>query len=101
MALVESKDSGPFVEGLEGAHPADTEQDPLAEAVLGAAAGEPVRHLAEVIGVLVDVGVKKVELDAADVSDPDAGGQVLAAEVDRDPVPSTGARAMAWGSMPG
>ena len=79
------EDLGLLVQCLEGAHPADAEQDFLAEAVLSAAAVKPVGDFTQVIGVIVDVGVQKVQLHPADVRHPDAGRQDLPAEVDGDP----------------
>ena len=72
-------------EGLEGPHPADAEQDLLAEAVLGAPAVEPVGDCPQVVVVLVDVGVEQVQLDPPDVGQPDLGRQGLAGQVDGDP----------------
>ena len=71
VALVGVEHLGVDAERVERPHAADAEEDLLAQAVLGVAAVEPVGDLAQVVGVLVDVGVEQVERDAADVGPPD------------------------------
>lgn len=65
--------------GAHGTHPADAEQHLLEEAVVAAAAVEPVGDVAFARGVLLDVGVEEEERDAADPGQPDAGVQGAAA----------------------
>ena len=74
-----------IAERVEGPHPADAEEDLLAQAVLGVAAVEAVGDRADVGRVLVDVGVEQVERDAADLGLPDPGDEGLAGQVDLDP----------------
>ena len=64
--------------GTEGADAADAEQQLLEQPVLGGAAVQPVGHVAELAGVLLDVGVEQQQRDAADLGDPDAGVQGVA-----------------------
>ena len=73
VALVGVEHLGVDAERLEGPDAADAEEDLLAEAVLDVAAVEPVGDPAQVIGVLVDVGVEQVERDAPDVGPPHLG----------------------------
>ena len=63
---------------------ADAEQQLLAQPVLAGAAVEPVGHAAEVVGVLLDVGVEQQQRHPADVGDPDPGHQ-LGVVVEGDP----------------
>ncbi|WP_343043574.1 hypothetical protein [Nocardioides piscis] len=66
-------------------HPAHPEEQLLAQAVLGVPAIQPVRHVAVVLRVLLDVGVEEQQRDAAHVGDEDAGEQVWSARHgDRD-----------------
>ena len=60
-------------ERVEGPHAADAEQDLLAETVLRAPAVEAVGDFAQFVGVLVDVGVEQVQLDAPDAAPPRSG----------------------------
>ena len=61
--------------GPDGADPADAEQQFLAQPVLGAAAVEPVGHLALGGLVLLHVGVEQQQRNPADLGDPDLSGQ--------------------------
>ncbi len=95
MALVGVEDlrlgrAGEPAEGTQRADAADTEQQLLAQPVLAGAAVEPVGHLAEVVGVLLDVGVEEQQRHAADARDPDPGDH-LGAAGDGDPDERTGA----------
>ena len=65
-------------EGADRADAADAEQHLLAQPVLGVAAVQPVGDGADDLAVLLDVGVEQQQRDAADLGDPDAGGQRLA-----------------------
>ncbi len=76
--------------GLQRPHPADAEQDLLADPVLGAAAVEAVGDGPQLVVVVVDVGVEQVQLDPADLRHPDLGDQGLAGQVDGDPGPVDG-----------
>jgi len=78
---------GLLLDRVESPHPADPEQDLLAEAVLGPTAVEAVGHAAGVVRVLVDVRVEHVELDPPHVSDPELRDEGLAREVDGNPGP--------------
>src|SRR5207342_2906519 len=84
MTLVGVEDLRVEAEGLQGPHPADAEEDLLADAVLGVSAVEPVGHGPALWGVPVHVAVEQVQLDAADVGPPDLGPQGLAGQIDRD-----------------
>ena len=53
-------------EGAHGAHPADADEDLLADPVVLVAAVEPVGDAAQVGLVLLDVGVEQQQRDAAD-----------------------------------
>ena len=79
-------------EGAERAHAADAEQHLLAQPVLGVAAVQPVGDVADDLAVLLDVGVEQQQRHAADLGDPDAGGQRLARRAGRSrssrPMPS-------------
>ncbi len=77
-------------------HPADAEQQFLAQPVLGAAAVQPVGHLAQGGLVLLHVGVQQQQRHAADLGDPDLGGQRRLGRqrrpsARRDPDPDRGA----------
>ena len=85
VAFVRMEDLGLFLDGVESPDAADTEKHLLAEAVLGPTAVEAVGHAAGIVGVLLDVGVEHVQLDAPHVGDPDLGDEGLAGEVDGDP----------------
>ena len=61
--------------GADGAHAADAEQQLLLEAVLLAAAVEPVGDLAGGGVVLLDVAVEQQQRHAADLRHPDLGVQ--------------------------
>ena len=84
VALVDVEDLGKPVERLEGPHAADAEQDLLADALLDATAVETVGDEADVVGVLVDVGVEQEQRDAADPGLPQAGLHRGAGDVDGD-----------------
>ncbi len=87
MALVGVEHLGADAERVEGTHAADAKQDLLAQPVFGVAAVEPVGDLADLVGVVVDVGVEQVERDAAHVGPPHLGVEWLPGEVDGDPHP--------------
>ena len=61
VALVGVEHRGVDAERLEGPHPADAEEDLLAEPVLGVAAVEPVGDERRSVGFSVDVGVEQVQ----------------------------------------
>ena len=89
MALVGVEDLGSGRAGDPGVRPqrtdaADAEQQLLAQPVLAGAAVEPVGHAAEVVGVLLDVGVEQQQRHPSDVGDPDPGHQ-LGVVVEGDP----------------
>ena len=67
--------AGDAAVGAHGADAADAEQHLLLEPVLAAAAVEPVGDLALGGAVLLDVGVEQQQRHAADLGDPDAGGE--------------------------
>ncbi len=67
--------TGDAAVGAHGAHAADAEQHLLLQPVLAAAAVEPVGDLALGGAVLLDVGVEQQQRHAADLGDPDAGGE--------------------------
>ncbi len=71
VALVGVEDLRVEPEGLQRPHPADAEQDLLADAVLGVAAVEPVGDGPSLGGVAVHIAVQEVQPDAADVGPPD------------------------------
>jgi hypothetical protein len=75
VALVGVEDLGREAERVQGAHPADAEQDLLPEAVLAAAAVEPVGHRALAWSVALDVGVEQEQRHPADVRPPELGPQ--------------------------
>ncbi len=82
VALVGVEDLGGGGAGEPGertdrAHAADAEQHLLAQAVLGVAAVQAVGDGADDLAVLLHVGVEQQQRDAADLGDPDAGGQRL------------------------
>ena len=58
-------------EGVQGAHPADAEQDLLPQPVLAAAAVQPVGDRPLGGGVLVHVGVEQQQRRPADLGAPD------------------------------
>ena len=67
-------------------HPADAQQQFLAQPVVAAAAVEPVGHLAQVRVVLLDVGVEQQQRHPADLRDPDLRGEHRAVgQADPDP----------------
>ena len=66
-------------ERADRAHAADAEQHLLAQPVLGVAAVQPVGDGADDLAVLLHVGVEQQQRHAADLGDPDAGGQRLVA----------------------
>ena len=71
--------------GADGAHAADAEQHLLVQAVVGAAAVEPVGDLALLGCVLLHVGVEQQQRHAADLRPPDLGVQRAAlGHVDAD-----------------
>ena len=82
--------AGDPAEGAERADTADAEQELLVQPVLAGAAVQPVGHLAEVVGVLLDVGVEQQQRHPADIGDPDPGDH-LGATGQRDPDQRTGA----------
>ncbi len=66
-------------------HAADAEQHLLAQPVLGVAAVQAVGDGADDLAVLLHVGVEQQQRDAADLGDPDAGGQrLLVGQADDD-----------------
>ena len=73
--------------GLQRPDAADAEQDLLAQPVLGVAAVEPVGDTADLVAVLLDVGVEEVQGHPADVRLPQLGHQreLVGGEVDLDP----------------
>lgn len=84
MALVGVEDLGSGMAGESAVRPhrpdpADPEQHLLQQPVLAAAAVEPVGHPALAEVVLLDVRVEHQERDTADLGEPDAGVQLLAA----------------------
>ncbi len=85
VPLVGVEHLGIQAQRLQGAHTADAEEDLLADAVLGVAAVQAVRHQPAVRGVALHVAVQQVELHPPDVGSPDLGLQRLAREVDGDP----------------
>ena len=83
VALVGVEDLGRGVpaqraEGPHRAHPADAEQQLLAQPVVAAAAVQPVGDLVQVGLVLLHVGVEQQQRDAADLGHPDLRGQLPA-----------------------
>ena len=84
--------------GLQRPHAADAEQDLLAQPVLGVAAVEAVGDLADLVGVLVDVGVEEVQRHPSRARLPHLGDQRHAGQVDLHPHPSHGVSAMTCGS---
>ena len=70
VALVGVEDLRVDAERVERPHPTDAEQDLLAEPMLDVAAVETVGDATLLGGVLLDVGVEQVELDAAHVGPP-------------------------------
>ena len=102
VALVGVEDLGLGADGVEGPHAADAEQDLLADPVLGAAAVEAVGDGPQVVVVGVDVGVEQVELDPADLGQPDLGLERLRRPGRRETaMPVDQLRAMLWGSSTG
>jgi hypothetical protein len=80
VALVGVEDLGRGIpaqraEGPHRAHPADAEQQLLAQPVVAAAAVQPVGDLVQVGLVLLHVGVEQQQRDAADLGHPDLRGQ--------------------------
>ena len=71
--------AGDAAVGAQRAHAADAEQHLLLQAMLAAAAVQPVGDLALGGVVLLDVGVQQEQRDAAHLRDPDAGGDEAAA----------------------
>ncbi|CAM5253664.1 hypothetical protein SBADM41S_06437 [Streptomyces badius] len=72
--------------GAYGTHPADAEQHLLEEAVVAAAAVEPVGDIAFAGGVLLDVRVEKEQRHPADPGEPDARVQrASAGQCEDDP----------------
>ena len=83
VALVGVEDLGRGVpaqraEGPHRAHPADAEQQLLAQPVVAAAAVQPVGDLVQVGLVLLHVGVEQQQRHAADLGHPDLRGQLPA-----------------------
>ena len=83
VALVGVEHLGLDAHGLQRPDPADAQQDLLAQPVLGVAAVEPVGDAAQVVAVLLDVGVEEVQRHPAHVRLPQlrhqrvlVGGQV-------------------------
>ena len=78
------------------------EQDLLADALLDAAAVEPVGDEPVLLGVLLDVGVEEVERDATDLRLPERGRTPGVPAMSMSiPTPSTGSMAIARGSRRG
>ena len=78
VAFVEVVDGRVLADGLEHPHTADAEQDLLLEAVLDVAAVKGGGGVAVLLPVLIEVCVKEIERDAADIDAPDAGVEVTA-----------------------
>ena len=83
MALVGVEDLGRGMpaqraERPHRAHPADAEQQFLAQPVVAAAAVQPVGDLVQVGLVLLHVGVEQQQRDPADLGHPDLRGQLAA-----------------------
>ena len=87
VALVGVEHLGLDAGRLEGPHPADAEEDLLADPVLGAAAVEAVGDRPQLVVVGVDVGVEQVQLDPPDPGPPHLGLEQVAGQVDRHPDP--------------
>jgi hypothetical protein len=68
----------------DGPHAADAEQQLLVQAVVAAAAVEPVGDLALGLGVELDVGVQQQQRHAADLRPPDLRVQGAAGQLDGD-----------------
>ena len=85
MALVGVEHLGLDADGLQRPHAADAEQDLLAQPVLDVAAVQPVGDLADLVGVLLDVGVEEVQRHPADARLPHLGHERHAGQVDLDP----------------
>ena len=85
VALVGVEHLGLDADGLQRPDAADAEQDLLAQPVLGVAAVEAVGDLADLVGVLLDVGVEEVQRHPADARLPHLGHQRHAGQVDLDP----------------
>ncbi len=84
VALVGVEHLGPGVAGqlaerAHRPHPADAGQDLLADAVVLVAAVEPVGDPAQVLVVVLHVGVQQQQRDPADLGPPDPGAQHPAA----------------------
>jgi hypothetical protein len=62
-------------EGADGPHPADTEQQLLFDAVFLVAAIKPGGDVAQVVVVLLDVGVQQQQSNSANLGDPHPGPQ--------------------------
>ena len=84
MSLVGVEHVRVDAERVERADAADTEEDLLAQPVLGVAAVQAVGHVAHVVGVLVDIGVEQVQRHAPDIGAPHPRVQRGAGQVDGD-----------------
>ena len=85
MAFVGVEDLGIDTHRLQGPHPADAEQDLLADPVLRSAAVEAVGDGAKLVVVVLHVGIEEVQLHPPDLRQPQLGFQRRARNVDGDP----------------
>jgi hypothetical protein len=84
VAFVKVKDAGGDADGLKSAEATDAEQQFLADAGAGVAAVEAGGEEAVIGRIVVDIGIEKKEVAAADFDAPDFGVNGASASVDVD-----------------